>query len=522
MSLGGGPGLGGEADSISTGAFAAIEKGVLVSASAGNSGPAPGTVANNAPWLLTVAASSLDRDFPADVVLGDADATRFTGSSLYTNLSVTDVDPIATSQQVPLILSASAAIAGLGNSTNATLCIPGSLDPAKIEGKVVLCTRGGNGRVEKGQVVKDAGAVGMILVNDASSGESLIADPHVLPALILGNSAAAPIAQYISSAGDSATATFDFSGTVFGVPAPQMASFSSRGPNFPAPDVLKPDITGPGVNILAAWNDASPSGLEGDDRKTAFNIISGTSMSCPHLSGVAAYIMARRPEWSVAAIKSAIMTTAYAHLKGDEAAAVIDQADDGAADTFDYGNGHVNPVAALDPGLVYDTTAQDYIDFLCAFNYTDDQIRTITRNNASCDPTAEYSLYDLNYPSFAAWYNTNTTTGEKTVTYHRNVTNVGGESTYTVNVAVADPTKVKITVDPETLSFDAAGQSQIYSVTATLYDPKLASLADYDLSSGRLTWSDGTHTVASSLGFFWGAVEDNALATEPESTLGPI
>lgn len=516
VSLGGNPALGSESDSITTGSYAATAKGVLVSASAGNSGPTAGSVSNNAPWIFTIAASTLDRAFPANIVLGTG--TIYTGQSLYTNISVTDVEPTAASTLTPFILGSSAVVAG-GLAADANLCLAGSLDPALVAGKVVLCERGNNGRVEKGGVVRDAGGLGMVLVNDPASGESVLADAHMLPAVALGNSALAPLTDYITTSGN-ASVVFDFTGTVLGVSAPEMASFSSRGPNYPSPDILKPDITGPGVNILAAWSAISPSGVEGDERKVAWNIISGTSMSCPHLSGTAAYVMARRPEWSIAQVKSALMTTAYPTTKGAETT-ILDQADGASASVFDYGNGHVDPTAALDPGLLYDIQPTEYLDFLCAFNYTDAQIRTISRDDFSCDPAAEYSLYDLNYPSFAVWYNTNTTTGDKTVTFNRNVTNVGEASTYTVSVAVEDSSLVSVKVEPETLDFSATGEGQIYSVTVTLADPGVASSAESVQSSARLTWTDGTHTVASSMGFFWGA-PDNVGYDTTESTLGPI
>ncbi|KAL3621617.1 Subtilisin-like protease 1 [Castilleja foliolosa] len=88
-----------------------------------------------------------------------------------------------------------------------------------------------------------------------------------------------------------------------------MASFSSRGPSMQSPGILKPDITGPGLNILAAWNEVVDNSTENID--VAFNIISGTSMSCPHLSGVAALLKSSHPDWSPAAIKYAIMTTTH-------------------------------------------------------------------------------------------------------------------------------------------------------------------------------------------------------------------
>ena len=71
------------------------------------------------------------------------------------------------------------------------------------------------------------------------------------------------------------------------MPAPYMASFSSQGPNTITPGILKPDITAPGFLVLAAWTEAtSPTGEDFDKRRVKFNTISGTSMSCPHISGI--------------------------------------------------------------------------------------------------------------------------------------------------------------------------------------------------------------------------------------------
>ncbi|CAN8103298.1 unnamed protein product [Discula destructiva] len=515
MSLGGPPriGGGGDIDAISTGGFGAISRGVLVSASAGNSGPELGSVSNNAPWVMTIAASSLDRSFPGAVELGSG--TSYSGQSLCTNTSTPDVDPIAIQSLTPLVLGERIGMAGMSDATNASVCLADSLDPAKAAGKVVVCMRGVNGRTEKGQVVKDAGGVGMVLINDAPNGESLIADAHVLPTVLLGNSAAAPILEYVASTAG-ASARFKFEGSVLGVPAPSMAGFSSRGPNIPAPDVLKPDITGPGVNVLAAWNSMSPSGLVNDTRQVAFNIISGTSMSCPHLSGVAAWIMARRPGWTPAQIKSALMTTAYQTLKGTDSP-ITDQADGEAAQVFDYGNGHVNPVAALDPGLVYDIQPTGYLEFLCAMNYTNEQIRSFSRDDFSCDPAKKYSRYDLNYPSFAVWYDTNTTTGDKTVTFNRNVTNVGEASTYNVSVTMGNSSLVSVTVDPKTLTFGATGESKTYTVTVKLAEQRLPSPDSGAVSQAKLSWTDGTHIVTSSMGFFWGAPSGVGYAPDPPS-----
>lgn len=72
----------------------------------------------------------------------------------------------------------------------------------------------------------------------------------------------------------------------------------------------QPDITAPGVDILAAWSPVAPPSIYyADTRSVNYNIISGTSMSCPHAAGAAAHVKAVHPDWSPAAIKSALMTT---------------------------------------------------------------------------------------------------------------------------------------------------------------------------------------------------------------------
>ena len=202
-SIGGGPYFGG--DAFTTGSFVAMEKGIFTSFSGGNDGPDPATISNNAPWMLNVAASTLDRDFPATVILGDG--KNFTGVSLYSNGAVPDIEPLSSDTVLSLIPSSKAG----SNATSATLCLDGSLDPALAAGKIIVCTRGENGRAEKGAVVKAAGGRGMVLVNDQASGEEIVADPHVLPAIHVGAKAGATILEYARSG--NATASLDFEGT---------------------------------------------------------------------------------------------------------------------------------------------------------------------------------------------------------------------------------------------------------------------------------------------------------------------
>ena len=248
-------------DTIAIGAFTAVEKGIFVSCSAGNSGPIRASLANVAPWIMTVGAGTIDRDFPAFALLGNKN--RFTGVSLYSGNGMG-------AKPVGLVYNK-------GNSSSSNMCLPGSLEPDFARGKVVVCDRGVNARVEKGAVVRDAGGVGMILANTAASGEELVADSHLLPAVAVGRKVGDMIREYVRS-DSNPTAVLSFGGTVLNVkPSPVVAAFSSRGPNMVNPQILKPDVIGPGVNILASWSEAvGPTGLDTDTRKTQFNIMSGT------------------------------------------------------------------------------------------------------------------------------------------------------------------------------------------------------------------------------------------------------
>ncbi|KAI3408800.1 uncharacterized protein J3R85_019998 [Psidium guajava] len=479
LSLGGGT-SGFDRDSVAIGAFAAAEKGIFVSCSAGNAGPSSYSLSNAAPWIATVGAGTLDRDFPAFVSLGNG--KNFSGVSLYSGNSKGTLLPFVYAGNV-------------SNATNGNLCMMGTLDPAKVKGKIVLCDRGVNARVQKGSVVKLAGGAGMVIANTAANGEELVADAHLLPTTAVGEKSGDAIKSYLFS-DPNPTATILFEGTKVGIqPSPVVAAFSSRGPNSITPEILKPDMIAPGVNILAGWTGGiGPTGLAVDDRRVAFNIISGTSMSCPHVSGLAALLKAAHADWSPAAIKSALMTTAYVAYKNGEKLQDVATGKD--STPYDHGAGHVDPVSALNPGLVYDLTVEDYLDFLCGLNYTSSQINTVARRNFTCDSSKTYSLYDLNYPSFAASFDSSSS-GSTAIKYARTLTNVGPAGTYKAS-ASSGSAAVKIAVQPDTLSFSKAGEKKPFTVTVTA-----SAMPANTNAFGRLEWSDGNRTVGSPMAFSW-------------------
>lgn len=469
-------------DSLSIAAFGAMESGVFVSCSAGNGGPDPVSLTNVSPWITTVGASTMDRDFPATVKLGNRQI--LSGVSLYRgrmNLSLR--------KQYPLVYMGS-------NSSSpdpSSLCLEGTLNPKAVAGKIVICDRGISPRVQKGQVVKDAGGIGMILANTASSGEELVADCHLLPALSVGEIAGKAIKSY-ALRNSKPTATLAFLGTKLGVrPSPIVASFSSRGPNFLTLEILKPDVIAPGVNILAAWTGkAGPSGLPTDHRRVNFNILSGTSMSCPHVSGVAALLKARHPEWSPAAIKSALMTTAYVHDNTHNP--LRDNSDAAPSTPFDHGAGHINPSRALDPGLVYDLGPQDYFEFLCTQMLTPPQLKAFSKSSNHSCRHALANPGDLNYPALSVVFPEHPSLS--VLTLHRTVTNVGPPTSKYVS-RVSPLKGVTVTVQPRTLQFTSKIQKLSYKITFTTKSRQ--PLPEF----GGLVWSDGVHKVRSPIVVTW-------------------
>lgn len=480
ISIGGGDGISSPyyLDPIAIGSYGAVSRGVFVSSSAGNDGPNGMSVTNLAPWLTTVGAGTIDRNFPAEVVLGDG--RRLSGVSLYAGAPLKG-------KMYPLVYP------GMSGMLSASLCMENSLDPRLVRGKIVICDRGNNPRVAKGMVVKKAGGVGMILANGISNGEGLVGDAHLLPAAAIGADEGDAVKAYVSST-KTASATIDFQGTVIGIkPAPVVASFSGRGPNGLNPEILKPDLIAPGVNILAAWTDAvGPTGLETDTRKTEFNILSGTSMACPHVSGAAALLKSAHPDWSPAAIRSAMMTTAG--ITNNQNKTMTDEATGNPSTTpYDLGAGHLNLDRAMDPGLVYDITGDDYVRFLCSIGYGPRVIQVITRSPPKC-PAKKTSPGNLNYPSIAALFPTSAA-GLSSKTFIRTVTNVG-QPNAVYRPIIEAPKGVKVTVKPSKLVFTEAVKERSYLVTVAV-DRKNLVLGESGGAFGSLYWSDGKHVVRS-------------------------
>ncbi|WCJ19692.1 Subtilisin-like protease SBT4.3 [Euphorbia peplus] len=311
-------------DPIAIGAFHAMKNGVLTSNSAGNDGPSMKSISNISPWSLSVAASSIDRSFVTPVVFGNG--------AIYEGLSVNTFEP--GNSMTPIIYGGDAPNRSGGYSgAESRYCAAESLNKTLVEGKIVLCD---------GLAEDDMNSIGVRgLVSAQEQDHTDIAFSFPLPASLLSSVNNANALKYITTTREPTAKIFKSTEHKDGL-APYVASFSSRGPNPITKEILKPDLTAPGVDILAAWSEhTSVTGIAGDKRVVPYNIISGTSMSCPHASGAAAYVKSFHPDWSPAAIKSALMTTAYSMScdKNNEA-------------EFAYGSGQINPIKASDPGLL--------------------------------------------------------------------------------------------------------------------------------------------------------------------------
>lgn len=426
--------------------------GVFVATSAGNSGPTVSTVAHPGPWLTTVAAGTHNRSGEGSVTLGNG--------SIYYGASVSTAAGPA-----PLIDSTAAGLTG-ADPTMLALCYSSVdtggtpvLDPAKVAGKIVLCDRGVTARVNKSLAVQEAGGVGMILVN--TSPNSLNADFHSVPTVHLSDTDRAAVKAY--SAGVGVTATIHQSTIAYTTAAPYTASFSSRGPlQAGNGGLLKPDVMAPGQDILAA---VAPTGQNG----FSFNLMSGTSMSSPHVAGLAALLKDLHPNWSPMMIKSALMTSAYDILDGPNTNPLV---------IFRQGAGHVKPNSAADPGLVFNAGRNDWFAFLCGVttgvNPTD--CATLEGMGYSLDPS------DLNVASIAI----GNLAGSQTVV--RKVTNVGAAAaTYTSSVT--GMTGFNVEIVPASLTLNP-GETKSFEVTI---ERSTATLDAY--TGGYLTWSDGSHYV---------------------------
>ncbi|KAL4572678.1 hypothetical protein LXL04_019460 [Taraxacum kok-saghyz] len=432
-------------DVFAIGSFHAMKNGIMTIQSSMNEGPKPHTVGSIAPWVLSVAAGTKNPDLITPVTLGNGVVVN--GVS---------VNPFQLDRMYPLIYAGDGPnIMGGYDGSTSRFCSPNSLNKNLVEGKIILCDA-----ISTGEPEMLAGAVGSIMTYPGLYFEIL--GSYTLPVSVVNSNQAKAIATYIKSTRNATTVIMK-SEDVKNESAPFVASFSSRGNYLPitygdttgwiqrkreaegrgkkkkqqkeesrdwfclwgyqsqasfefverptsgndrgnnggpgwcarawlvaTSAQRNPDLTAPGVRILAAWPPVAPfSQVKSDHRSVPFNIISGTSMACPHVAGIAAYIKTFNPTWSPTAIKSALMTTASAM-----------SADINTDAEFAYGAGNVNPMKAMNPGLVYDAVELDYISFLCQGGYNSRDITIIIGVNSDCSQLIEQHLLTSRFIRF--------------------------------------------------------------------------------------------------------------------------
>ncbi|KAF0918934.1 hypothetical protein E2562_027485 [Oryza meyeriana var. granulata] len=430
-------------DEDSFGALHAVQKGITVVYAGGNSGPRPQVLFNTAPWVITVAASKIDRSFPTAITLGNKQ--KLVGQSLYYRLK-------------------NETMSRFESLVNGGNCSKEALHGTSINAKVVLCIELTFGPI--GKFFKDVfagviqgGASGLIFALYTTDVLLSTEDCQGIGCVFVDIEIGFQVATYIGS-GSLPTVKIEPASSITGnqVPAPKVAIFSSRGPSIKYPTVLKPDIAAPGVNILAAKGDAY-----------VFN--SGTSMATPHVAGVVALLKALHPHWSHAALKSAIITTAS--TKDEYGMPMLSEAlPRKVADPFDYGGGNINPIGAADPGLIYDINPNDYNKFFAC------QIKKYEICNITTLPAYHLNLPSISIPDL-----------RHPINVRRAVTNVG-EVDAVYQSSIESPLGVKMTIEPPVLVFNASKKMHAFKVSIT---PLWKVQGDYTF--GSLTWYNEHHTA---------------------------
>lgn len=436
----------------------AADAGVWVATSQGNSGPGAGTTGtpSGVPWITAVGAAQDDQLFGTGLEVSAPTSVADTFAALEGGGAVSIEDTGTISSDVVPVLPAD----GCAAITNT----------AAVDGEIALVIRGGCGFLDKYNNAAAAGASAIVVYNDGTSPTRI--DPismggfdgsETIPGVMIGFNDGDAIAA-AHAAGDAVTGLLS---PEISIPqVDRIAGFSSRGPNGGAPDIIKPDIAAPGVEILAAGS-AQPNAHA---RSGNFAVLSGTSMASPHVAGLFALLKQAHPDWSPAMARSAIMTTARQNLRKTF--------QDRAADPFDIGAGAVVPNKMFEPGLVYDAGLPDYLAFTCENN--------VMLTSIEVCAALEFAGYskdasNLNLPSIAVA----DLLGYQIV--RRTVTSVAkGTNTFTASFDA--PQGIEMLIWPDTITL-REGESAEFQVLFQVTED--AVMNEWAFGSIQWSWDDG-------------------------------
>lgn len=326
-------------EAVSMAFLSAVDAGIYVAASAGNSGPGPNTMGHLEPWVSSTAAAQHGRN----------------GISFL--LQVTGPEPVP-EPLAPVVLNEGS------NGVPHSATIPGDTPlvvspgfdggsdgceayaPGALEGAIVVIRRGACPFSDKANNADAAGAVAVVIANNDTPGLIPSVPGTSIPVFGVNLADGNALRDFVW-ANPGATAMIGYPAVALPNTADALAAFSSRGPagNF---DLVKPDVTAPGVQILAADAGETITGFE-----DLYGLKSGTSMASPHQAGAAGLVRQARPDWTVPEVKSALAMTA------DPGVWLEDEVTP--AHPFAKGTGRIRVDRAINAGLVMDETADNYL-----------------------------------------------------------------------------------------------------------------------------------------------------------------
>lgn len=345
-------------DAVSLAFLNAVDAGIYVATSAGNSGPGPNTMGHHEPWTGSTAAASHTRN-------GFAFLMQLTGpGSVPANLTAIILTEgaggvphsAALPATTPLVVSP-----GINAVDDACVALPAGT----FQNAIAVVRRGTCSFSIKANNAAAAGAIAVVVANNAAGAISPSVPGTTVPVFGILKSDGDAIASF-AAANAGTTAQIGYPASALPTTPDVLAAFSSRGPAAGF-DLIKPDVTAPGVNILAVVSGTTLTGAE-----NAVDLMSGTSMASPHHAGAAGLIRQGRPTWTVPEIKSALAMTAKQEVYKEDSITL--------ADPFARGSGRIQVDQAIRAGLVLNETKANFL---------------------AADPTIGGNVSSLNLPSLA-------------------------------------------------------------------------------------------------------------------------